>query len=103
MCLSACKYDHAKDTHAKLAIMAKCEPGLLSRCRLRSARRPPCKARRCGDGVFCARPDRVHVRVRARSPRHYISYKQDCASNPHDCNIDSMGCGGEYRADMLSR
>jgi len=32
MCLSACKYDHAKDTHAKLEVMAKCEPGELSRC-----------------------------------------------------------------------
>jgi len=31
MCLAACKYGHAKDVKAKLAIMAKCEPNALSR------------------------------------------------------------------------
>lgn len=34
--------------------------------------------------------------------RHYIRYKNDCATNSHNCDIPSMGCGGEYRADMLS-
>ena len=30
-CLAACHYDKAHDVHGRLAVMAKCEPGELSR------------------------------------------------------------------------
>jgi hypothetical protein len=109
MCLSACHYDHATDVHKKLAVMAKCESSELSRCCYSSLPCVPAHAR-CSSlsaRSFCwlAQSDlkRTLVCVRARDSRHYISYKNGCTANPHDCNVDSMGCGGEYRADHLAR
>jgi hypothetical protein len=32
----------------------------------------------------------------------FISYQKDCTKNPGKCAIPVMGCGGEYRPEMLA-
>ena len=33
----------------------------------------------------------------------FLSYQQGCVSNPANCDVPVMGCGGEFRPEMLQR
>ncbi len=34
---------------------------------------------------------------------HFITYQNECKANPANCDFPTMGCGGEFHADLLSR
>jgi hypothetical protein len=52
----------------------------------------------------------VHGKLQAMSKcesgslsNHFITYQNECKANPANCDFPTMGCGGEFHADLLSR
>ena len=65
---------------------------------------------RCLQSCHYDKAKDVHGKLQAMSKcesgslsNHFITYQNECKANPANCDFPTMGCGGEFHADLLSR